>query len=219
MIRKSIYLTLTVVLVCVCTYLALNWMLKQGLIAITIGQEIFTSVVSGAVTALIAFWAAYGMYKIQEDDKVRDQRLEAFIQIKNEVSENRLTIELEAKKEKPLIRLILNTTAWQLGKNKLPIETEKLLDGLKLLYDDIDRYNWSVGYFRFQVMEKNATSQTIPDSAWKSITAIIAEMVEKLREFEKLTARELVLLKQYDKKLYEERFGAFEHKVKISYFS
>ncbi len=180
--------------------------------------QILSGVASGILIAIISFGSAYALYRIQEGDKISDARMDSFIKIKDEVSENRLTLGQELKQDRPLVRLPLKTAAWEMGKYQAPIKTPLLLDGLKLLYDLIEKYNWHLSFVHFKVMEKDLTQDKVPEEIWKSEAAIMGELYSKLEEFEKLTSRELVLLGQSSRKQYEERFGPWQDEVAISFF-
>ncbi|MDO8730480.1 MAG: hypothetical protein Q7J69_04770 [Candidatus Omnitrophota bacterium] len=185
-------------------------------------RETMAQIIAGLLIALIAslasFWSAYGLYKLQENDKVASSQADAFIKIKNEVSENRLTLGQELKREKPLVRNLLKTEAWDAGKYQTPIKTPLLLDGLKLLYDLIEKYNWHTNFLRFKVMEQGLTQQGVPETVWKSDAAIMKEVYSKLEEFENLTTRELILLGHGSQSEFEKRFGPWQAQVDISFF-
>lgn len=196
-----------------------------------ISQDFFrqtvAAIVSGSFIALVSFFSAYVMYKIEdrnkdikevrkEEERVKDARMEAFLGIKTEVSENRLTLEMEMKTGRHLIKNPLKTSAWDTGKYKSAIETPLMLDGLKLLYDLIEKYNWQVEFLRFKVMEQNLT--TVDEEVWKSKENVMAELLQNLKDFEKLTTRESVLLGQDSKESFEQRFGEWEEKPPIPFF-
>lgn len=191
---------------------------ETGFISNEFFRQTVPSLFSGALIALISVILAYGLDNLKETNKVNDTRMDSFIKIHNEISENRLTLGQERKQEKPLICLPLKTSAWDMGKNQTPIKTPWLLDGLKLLYDDIERYNWHVEYMRYKVMEKNLSSQNAPEQIWQPIKNILDELYLKLEEFEKLTDRELVILGNISKQQHEKRFGKWDDNFTISYF-
>lgn len=191
---------------------------ETGYISDDFFKQTVASVLSGALIAWVSFSFAWLLYNVQEDSKAREARMEAFIKIHNEISENRLTLGLDNKAEKPFLMLPLKTTAWDLGKGQIPIRTPQLLDGIKLLYDDIERYNWHVEFIRYKVMEKNLSPENAPEKVWEPTKNMLNGLCSKLEELEKLTLRELVILGQTKKIDYEKRFGKWENDVWVSYF-
>ncbi|GEM_PF-2893291 len=169
-------------------------------------RQTVAAIVSGSFIALVSFFSAYAMYKIEdwhrdakerqrEEERVKDSRMESFLKLMSEVSENRLTLEMEMKTDRHLVANLLKTLAWDNGKYQMPFETPLLLDGLKLLYDAIEKYNWQVEFLRFKVMEQNLTTEKVDENSWKALNVIMTELLARLKEFEKLTVREAVLLK------------------------
>ena len=221
MIRATLGLLLIVCLflipVLIAAVLILNRLRKAGVLSREVFRQtvaqVIAGVVSGALVGIVSFGAAYRLYKVQEDEKVSDIRTDSFIKIKNEVGENRLTLEVDMKTDKLLVPLPLKTMAWEQGKYQTPIRTPQLLDGLKLLYDEIERYNWHVSYMRFMVTEKSLTRDKVPEEAWKSTKTVNDKLLAKLREFEKLTSREAVLLGQMSRQDYKHGFGPWEAQV------
>lgn len=227
MIRATLHLLLIICIfiipLLIAAVLILDRLRKKGVLSREVLRQTVTQVivgvVSGALVAIVSFWSAHDLYKVQEDDKVSGMRMDSFIKMQNEVGENRLTLEVDMKTDKLLVPLPLKTMAWEQGKYQLLIKTPQLLDGLKLLYDEIERYNWHVSYMRFMVTEKSLTVDKVPEEAWKSIKTANDKLLAKLREFEKLTSREAVLLGQMSRQEYERGFGAWEDQMNpLSFF-
>lgn len=181
-------------------------------------KQTITQIISGTFIALISFWSAYCLYRIQDNEKAKHIQIDSFIKVTNEISENRPTLERETQREKGLVRLPLKTEAWVTGKYQLPVKTPRLIDSLKLLYDDIEKYNWHVRFLHFKIMEQNLSTEKVPEQVWISLKNIDNKLISKLRELEQLTARELVILKKSSKREYEKHFGNWEDKTEMPYF-
>ncbi len=229
MIKIALWLLLIVGLLAA-AILLLMWARDTKQIDVGLFRQLVAGIVTGSFIAVISFGSAYLMHvvdaryreakdKRDEERKVANIRLDSFAKISNEVSENRLTLEQERKREKPLMKLPLKTSAWDSGKYQTPVQTPMLIDGLKLLYDDIEKYNQSVEFINFKVREQNLTLNNATDELWRANKSIMDILFEKLKEFEKLTARELVLLGEKPHEEYEKRFGKFEDSGSISYFT
>lgn len=206
--------TMTIVIAAILGFLNLKESVTSEIL-----KQIVPQLITGLIIAVASFWSAYGLYRIQDEQKVIDSRIDSFIKIHNEVSENRFTLDQENRRDRCLVKLPLKTTAWDTGKNQAPIKTDNLLDGLKLLYNDIERYNWHVEFINFKVREQNLTPTNVPEEIWQSTESIMNNIYKRLEEFEKLTAREMVLLKERTKESFEKRFGPWKDKSEISYFT
>lgn len=201
---------------------------EKGTISDTFFQSLISQIISGIIIALVSFSSAYGLWKIQEarkdrkakeaeEQRITDIRMDSFIKIANEVSENRLTLGQDIKNN-AFVRIPLKTTAWEQGKYQTPVKTELLLDGLKLLYDDIEKYNWHVRFIQYKVMAEKLTKDNLPDIAKEAQGKIDQDLFDKLEKFESLTSRELVIIEQKKKDDHVSRFGAWQEKVEIPYF-
>jgi len=221
MVKATLCLLLLICAFTIPVLLAATWFLQRLRKTGVLSREVFrqtavqlvASVASGVLVGVVSFWAAYSLYKVQEDQKVSDIRMDSFIKIRNEVGENRLTLEVDMKTEKLLVPLPLKTMAREQGKSQTPIITSNLLDGLKLLYDEIERYNWHVNYMRFMVTEKSLMRDMVSEKVWESTKTANDKLLTKLREFEKLTSRETVRLGQMSRQEYKHVFGVWEEEV------
>lgn len=195
---------------------------------IKVSDEIYypliSQTISGILISLVSFFSAYGLWRIQdskkqatEKQKNLDIQIDSFIRIANEVSENRLRLGLD-KKNNIFVRIPLKTAAWEQGKYQTPIKTPLLIDSLKLLYDDIEKYNLHVGFIQYKVMIDKLTKEQIPNIAKNSQANIDQELYSKLEELENLISRELVTIGKKDRKEHTDRFGEWKENVEISYF-
>ena len=220
-----------VVLVALLT-LILKYLRDRKYISPEFFRQVIASVFSGVVVGLVAstsafnsahiFWkrqekARIAEEKTKEAERVKDIRLDFFISVKNEVSENRLTLGQEVKNN-AFVRLPLKTSAWEKGKHALPIKTENLFDSLKLLYNDIEKYNWQVQFMQYKVMVEKLTTDKVSREAKTAQTAIDTDLLNKLLDLDKLTSRELVLLDQITEEDYTKIFGEWEDSVDMPYF-
>lgn len=201
---------------------------EKGTISDAFFQSLISQIISGIIIAMVSFLSAYGLWKIQEtrkdknekqaeEQRVTDIRMDSFIKIANEVSENRLTLGQDIKNN-AFVRIPLKTTAWEQGKYQTLVKTDLLLDGLKLLYDDIEKYNWHVRFIQYKVMVDKLTKDKFPDIAKEAQGKIDQDLFDKLEKFENLTSRELVILEQKKKNDHASRFGVWQEKVEIPYF-
>lgn len=190
------------------------WFRNRKKISDEFFRQVASQIISVILASIISFSYVYSLWTMQEEQKVEDIRLDSFIGIANEVSGNRLMMELD----NTFVPSLLETNAWEIGKYKTPIETPFLLDGLKILYIEIDKYNWEMQFIRHKVKVDKLTKEKLPEEAKKAWERRKTYLLDKLREFEKLTARESVILKQTKKEDYIERFGEWKDEVEIPFF-
>lgn len=192
-------------------------------------DDFFRQTVSGVLIALLSFGATFTISRYERgqdrEERKATEIIEAqekqkvfFIKLHNEISENRLTLETEIRDAKHIITLPLRTDAWEAGKYGLPLETPRLQQALKYLYIQIEKYNWQVNYTRHKVFEERLTPSKIPDDAWVRQKDMMNNLYVRLKEFEKLMAREAVLINELSKAEYEKDFGAWETCPSTPYF-
>ncbi|MBI2871235.1 MAG: hypothetical protein HYY14_05940 [Candidatus Omnitrophica bacterium] len=183
-------------------------------------RSITSQVVGGAIVAFVAFSFSCWLYMRQEDNRLRDERLEAFVRIQNEVSENRMHLDHTIKQGRTLIRKRLYTSAWEAGKYYAAFKTPHLLDGLAILYGYIERYNWNVDFVRFHVMEKGLVKEQLSEEFWKGSEKLMSELVVYLKDFESLTHQEAIRLGVMRREKYDEkRFGEFQDRPHIPFIA
>lgn len=195
--------------------LLLIYLRHKGILHESFFRQTTAPVISGALIAFLSFSLVNATYQKNEKQRVEDVRLDAFIGIANEVSENRLNLELGIG----FVPSLLYTAAWDLGKYKTPIKTVTLLDGLKILYLEIENYNWEMQFIRYKIKTDQLTEEKLSKDvkeAWSNKKKLL---LAKLKEFEKLIVRESVLLGQTKKEDYIKRFGEWQSKIEISYFT
>ena len=176
-------------------------------------------IVSGCLVAAIAFGAAYLQFRVQQDRKDKETRIDGMLGIALEVSENRLTLGRDMKSGRTFGYLPLKTAYWDQHKYTSEFRTPMLLDGLKVLYDDIQKYNDTISFIRYKMTAQNLTVEKTSEEAWKALENITTEVYSKLEEFERLTFREQVVIGLTGKGQYEKRFGQWVDNPKISYFT
>ena len=196
---------------------------------LNLSDDFFRQTISGVLIALLSFWSALAIIRYERSQDQKEEAAEEilkaqegqklfFIKLHNEISENRITLETEFRDTKHIITLPLRTDAWETGKYGLPLQTPRLQQALKYLYIQIEKYNWQVNYTRHKVFEERLTPSKIPDEAWGRQKEMMNNLYGRLREFEKLMAREAVLISELPKSEYEKDFGALEPCPDMPYF-
>lgn len=186
-------------------------------------RQLVVAIISGIFVLVMAsifnvlFWQLQESIKTEkekqtEEQRIADIKMDAIITIGNEISENRLTLEVDIRSD-TFVRMPLKTAAWENGKNKLPIKTSFLIDSLKMLYNCIEKYNWDMQFLHYKVTTERLIKEKFPKEAKEAWAKIDEGLLDKLKKLEKLTARELVILGYKEKKEYVERFGDWEERT------
>ncbi len=182
-------------------------------------RQAMSQMISVVLSSIIGFGSAFALWKYQEDYKGNSIKTEALEKIFNEISANRLMLELESHRQKSMLRTFLKTDEWNNEKHYLLLKTPNLRAGLTILYYEIEDYNNIVSLLKYKVMEYNLTEEQLPTKAWESIEKSDQDYIGKLKSFEILVARELVLQNVKPKREYEERFGKWQNDVEVPYYS
>jgi len=191
-----IALFITIIFVCISIVL-----IKTQIEDVEFLKSITAQVIGGLVAGIIGFLSAISFYYFRDWQEVKDKRKEAFTQIYNEVGENRYSLMLELRRERPSVnkrRLI--TEAWQRNKYIAPLWHGKLIEGLKILYGKIDQYNFSCRFYEHLVLWRKMTPKQIFNDTVKQIDkAETQKIYDDLIRFERILAKESILL-GYSKK-------------------
>jgi len=182
-------------------------------------RQAMSQMISVVLSSIIGFGSAFALWKYQENFNDNNSKVDAIGKIFNEISANRLDLELESARGKRLMRAFLKTEEWENGKHYLSFKTPDLRGGLKILYYETEDYNNLVSFINHKVMENNLTIEKMPEEAWESLDRSDKDLISKFKEFEKLVSRELVLQKHKSKKEYEKEYGKWQNKVEVPYFS
>lgn len=183
-------------------------------------MEIIPQIIGGLTAGAIGFLSALGMERYKDWKEVRNKKREGLIQLYNEVSENRLSLELELQyKRLRAVRSRLSTEIWQKNKYSVNISTPKLLSGLKILYAYVEQYNFICQFMEHLIIwRKMTTEQLDTDKVTEPTKKLLNKLLTDSKLFEKFLLQEMIIQKIAKPSEWKYKDSSWKDSIVIPYF-